>query len=118
MSQGEALLLTIAVEVVVAMTWFAVARWLPRCAWWRAGIAVAGASLVTHPFAWQANVEWLRALPFVARAAFIEIAVAAVEGALLVVALRLSVWRAAAIAAIMNAASFTVGLAVMRLLGP
>lgn len=116
MGQSQALLLTIAIELVVAALWFALTRWLPRSAWWRAGLAVAGASLVTHPLAWHANVVWLRALPFAARAAVIEVGVAAVEAALLAIVLRLSAGRAAAIAATMNAVSFAVGLVIIRLL--
>jgi hypothetical protein len=114
MSQLEALGLTIAIEVVVALAILLGARWLPRAELARAGAIVAAASLLSHPLAWQANTVWLRRLPFAERAAVIEIAVALIETVVLAFGLRIGWRRAAVIAVIANAVSFALGLWLTR----
>lgn len=110
MTQPEALTLTVAIEVPVALAWLLAVGWLARPAWWRALLVVAAASLITHPLAWQANQVWLRAWSFWPRATVIEVGVALVEAVVLAWGLTLAPRRALVIAAAMNAASFGGGL--------
>ncbi len=114
MTQLDALLLTLVIELVVGMPLLLATRWVERRAWWRAALLLVAASLLTHPFAWRANVAWLSAWPFERRALVIELAVAAVEAAVLAAGLRLSLLRALATSASMNAASFILGLWLAR----
>jgi hypothetical protein len=107
MNQVHALILTLAVEVPVAL--LLLARWAPAG---HAVLAVAGVSLLTHPIAWWASTVGLRSWSFPARAAAIEVAVVAVEAVILAWTLRLAAPRALAVAAAMNAASFAVGIIV------
>lgn len=110
MTQTEALALTLAIEVPVALAWLLAAGWLARRAWWRAALVVIAASLITHPLAWQANRVWLRSWSFWPRATVIEVGVALVEALVLAWGLTLPPRRALVIAAAMNAASFGGGL--------
>lgn len=82
------------------------------------GVAIlAAASCLTHPLAWQANVTWLRTLPFAERAAVIELSVVVVEAVILNRASgwrqpeqRIAWWRALLVSLLMNGASFGYGL--------
>jgi hypothetical protein len=111
-SQLQALILTVAIEVPVAI--LLLGRWGSRVAWHRVALAAAGASLVTHPLAWWANTAALAAWPFAARATLIEVAVAAAEALILAWALAVTARRAAVVSIAMNAASFAVGLMLAR----
>jgi hypothetical protein len=111
-SQLQALLLTLAIEVTVGI--LLLARWGGAVAWRRAALAAAGASLVTHPVAWWANTVGLTAWSFAVRAPVIEIAVVAAEALILRWALPVTARRAAAVSIAMNAASFAVGLMLAR----
>ena len=111
MTAEGALLLTLAIEVSLAMltVWgLQAAGRLPSVALGRVFGAAVGASLITHPFAWWANhtLPWT----FAARAALIEVSVVVVEAALYaglvpvraLTGLGLSLW--------VNGASFGLGL--------
>jgi hypothetical protein len=113
-TQLDALMATIAIEVAVGLPLLLATRWVERKDWWRAALALIAASLLTHPFAWKANVERLQAWPFEQRALVIELAVAAVETAVLAFGLRLSLLHAVVTAAPMNAVSFMLGLWLAR----
>lgn len=114
MSQLEALGLTIAVELVVALALLLATGWIARGDVGRAALVVAAASLLSHPFAWLANTAWLRVLPFSTRAAIIEVTVAAIECVVIALGLRLT-WRRAAVTAVAaNATSFALGLWLVR----
>lgn len=116
MTQAQALVLTLAIEGVVGT--------LLLRAWWgfrgpsllRAGVVVLAASLLTHPFAWTANRQWLAWLSFPVRATIIELSVTLLEATILALALarisseRAPWWRCAAVSLAMNAASFGYGL--------
>lgn len=116
MTQTHALLLTLGIEGVVGAllvgTWW---RWRGTSLLRAVVIAIA-ASLLTHPFAWTANRQWLVGLPFPVRATIIELSVTLVEGTILALALpraaseRVSWWRCAVVSLAMNAASFGYGL--------
>jgi uncharacterized membrane protein YdbT with pleckstrin-like domain len=106
MTQLQALGLTLVFEAVVAA---AIARWARRPAWQVALTFVAG-SLCTHPLAWTVNAALMPTFSFAPRAALIEVAVSLVEGALLAFALRMPVGRSMTMAAVVNAASFGLGL--------
>lgn len=112
MTQLEALGLTVALELPIALAWFLPAGWLPRRAWWRGALVVIAASLISHPLAWQANVVWLRGWGFWPRATVIELAVAVVEAAILAWGLSLPARRAVVVSTTMNACSFGGGLLV------
>lgn len=113
MGQGAALALTLAVELPVAAAFLWRRREgrivdLPRLL-----AVVALASLLTHPFAWRAALA-LSPGAYAVGAVLIEVAVVAVEGALLRVLLPVG-WRTALAAALLaNAASFGAGLLVWR----
>jgi hypothetical protein len=113
-TQLDALLLTLMIEVAVALPLLLATGWMGGKDWWRTALVLVAASLLTHPFAWKANVTWLSAWPFERRALVIELAVAAVETGVLAVGLRLSLLRALATAVPMNAASFILGLWLAR----
>jgi len=106
-SQIEALLLTIAVEVPVGLAAALVMGPKP-IVWSRMVVALLAVSLATHPIAWWLAGEW-RAWPFPLRAAVIEACVVIVEAGLLWVAVPLAPGRAFAVAAAINLASFGVG---------
>jgi hypothetical protein len=115
-TQTHALLLTLGIEGVVGAL-------LVRT-WWnlrgatlgRAVVVILAASLLTHPFAWTANRQWLTALSFPVRATIIELSVTLAEATILALALARITgtrppWsRCAALSLAMNAASFGYGL--------
>lgn len=106
MTQTEALLLTLALEVpfVLAVGW----RWVEDR---RQLVAIAcAASLLTHPFAWHAWAWLGPETPIVARSVVVEGAVAVAESALYARALGLPVRRALALGFGANAFSFGLGL--------
>jgi len=111
MTQLDALLRTLAIELPVAL----VCLWLLergqlRALHWRAPVVVLAASLLTHPFAWWTNRSLVGVLEFWTRVTIIELAVVAIEAAILRWMLTLR-WRAALPTALaMNAASFGFGL--------
>jgi hypothetical protein len=112
MTQLEALLRTLAIELPVALAClFVLARASVRApGWWRAPLVVVAASLVTHPFAWSGNLALLPVLRFWPRVAVVELCVCAAEAMLLRFGAAVP-WPAAAITAtVMNAASFGFGL--------
>ena len=74
-TQLDALLATIVIELAVGMPLLLATHWVEPRAWWRAALLLVAASLCTHPVAWQANVRWLSAWPFEWRALVIELAV-------------------------------------------
>jgi hypothetical protein len=112
MSQLDALLRTLAIELPVALACLLLlARvQLRALAWWRAPAVILAASLVTHPFAWHGNLALIGVLPFWPRVAVVELAVCVAEAAVLRFALGVR-WPAAGLTAtVMNAASFGFGL--------
>ncbi|QDG51420.1 hypothetical protein FIV42_11905 [Persicimonas caeni] len=114
MTQWEALALTLALEVPVALliAWLCGLRDdLARVA----AVAVA-ASLVTHPIAWYLAVSGLADWPFWQRAAVIEAAVVAAETVVYAKALKLRWPPALGVAFTANAVSFAGGLLLVRLL--
>lgn len=113
MSQLEALLLTIVLEIAAAVPFALGLRWVERAQLARAAAVVGAVSLVSHPLAWQANTAWLVGMAFPVRAAIIELAVVALEGALMAAVMPLAWRRALVLAFIMNATSFGIGLALM-----
>jgi hypothetical protein len=107
MSQATALILSIAIEAVIA---FAMVRGLRWGSGARAALAATIGTLVTHPFVWHA-VPWLEGrLGYDAAVALIESAVVLAES----LAYRLIVplaWRRALVASLVaNAASTGTGL--------
>jgi hypothetical protein len=101
LTAGAALLVTLAIEVPVAV----LAGGRPRG---RIALAALAASLLTHPLAWWANHAI--PLPFASRAALIEAAVALVEAALYRALVPMSLPRALLTSCLANAASFGLGL--------
>jgi hypothetical protein len=115
MSQLEALALTLAIELAVVAAFAMLLRFWPRSAWPRAFMVAAAASLLSHPWAWWMNTSALVMLPFFERAVVIELAVVAAETMLYALVGGLPLWRALAVAAVANAASFGLGLVIAPL---
>lgn len=121
MSQLQAFLLTLGLELGLAAACWAVApvrRALGLDArLGRTAIAVLAVSCVTHPFAWWANTVGASYgfVDFGPRAALIESAVIIVEGLLLAYALPAPLVRAQAFSAVLNLGSFGLGLVIAAL---
>ena len=115
MSQLEALLLSLLLEVPLVML---LARFALRARPVPAGrllVVALAATLITHPFAWH-GFGWMRPyLPaFWPRALIIEGAVAVVEGALYATFARQGALRGQLLGWSANAFSFLSGLWLMR----
>ncbi len=110
MSQLEAMLLSLVIEVPVVLALVAIFRWAPRSDLWRLVLVAVAATLLSHPFAWYAN-ENLGGT-FAVRAAIIEVSVTVMEAALYAWLGRLGVWRGLAASTVANGASFGIGLLV------
>jgi len=109
MGQAEALLLTIAVEAPL-LCWLA--RAMPASAARVAAVA-AGASCLTHPFAWHvAGV--LPSAHYAAWLVIVEAAVVAIEALAYRLALVPTAHRALAWSACANALSFAAGWILQR----
>lgn len=110
MSQLEAMLLSLAVEVPVALALAVLLTRAPRVKLWRLALVAVAATLVSHPFAWYANTHLGGTFPV--RAAIIEVSVTVLEAALYAWLGRLGVWRGLAVSTAANGASFGVGLLI------
>jgi len=115
MTQLEALVLTLVIELAVVAVFATALRFWPRPAWPRAFMVAAAASLLSHPWAWWANTSALVMLPFLERAAVIEIGVVAAETMLYALVAGLSWGRALVVATVANATSFALGLVIAPL---
>jgi len=111
MSQTTALLLTLAVEVPVAVGLVRRRRW-GAASPAHVALVAAGASLVTHPLLWMA-LHRLHGLPALVAA---EAAVVVVESAAYAWAAGLRARHALIVSAAANATSFGTGLLVADLL--
>ena len=101
------LLLSLAIEVPLVVVLVRLAGW--EVDWRRLALVLPGVTLLTHPFAWTLNEDWMHWDP-VLRLAVIEASVVFIEGLILGHWGRMG-WRngfAAALAA--NTTSFLVGL--------
>ena len=110
MTQLQAQLLTLAIEVPVVAAVFEARGWAvdSRHRLRLYGVAVA-MSLITHPFAWTLNQD-LRPMPFWQRATIVEALVVVLEGALLARWGQLGWSRGYALGFLANATSFGLGL--------
>jgi hypothetical protein len=108
-TQAEALGLTLLFEVPLAL--LLAARWRPP--WGRLLLVACATSLLTHPFAWN-GIRHLDSLPFWARAALFESAVALVEGVMYARLVPLGWKRGLLVGAVVNAFSFGLGLVLSR----
>ena len=115
MTQLQALLLSLMLELPVVFLCVGVGRWLPRTGWRRLVIVGLAATLVSHPFAWAGFGVLRPVLPsFWLRALLIEGAVALFEGVLYARVARLGWLRGLAVGLAANAWSFGVGLVIME----
>lgn len=110
LSQTEAMLISLGLEVpcVLGLGW--ARRWMPSTqvsGWVLAAIA---ATLITHPFAWEASITHTPELTPEGKAMRIEAAVVVVESLIYTVGLRVPPLRGFALALFANAASFGLGL--------
>ena len=110
MSQLEAMLLSLAIEVPVALLLVALLKWRPLPELWRLALVAVAATLLSHPFAWYAN-EHLT-VTWVLRATIIEVSVSVLEAALYAWLGRLGIWRGLVVSTAANGASFGVGLLI------
>jgi len=105
-------MLTLAVELPVALCLLLALRWTERVDVGRAAAVIAAATLLTHPVAWWASVVGLHGWVWSDKAMIIESAVVVAETGVLAGALPMRIWRAWVVAAVMNLASFGVGVAL------
>ncbi len=110
MSQLEAMLLSLLVEVPLALGLAALLRWTRGAELGRLALVALSATLISHPFAWFANEHLTIYWP--ARAAIIEVSVTLLEAALYAWLGRLGPWRGLAVSALANGGSFGIGLLV------
>ena len=115
MTQFQALVLSLLIEVpiVLALAWRLTRSGVPS--WRRLALVGCAATLITHPFAWH-GVYILRAwLPsYWPRVLVVECGVAVVEGLLYAVVARLGHPRGQLLGWTANAASFGIGLLLLR----
>jgi steroid 5-alpha reductase family enzyme len=110
-TQTEALCLTLAIEVPIAVGLVAWRRWAPG----RLGVvALVGvlASVVTHPLLWVVDPMLQPALGTPIRWALLETAIALVEAGVYVLGAGIGVRRALVTSLLANGVSFAVGLAI------
>lgn len=110
MSQLEAMLLSLLVEVPVALIGAALLRWVPVKQLWRLALVAVAATLLSHPLAWAANTHLGGS--FALRATIIEVSVTVMEAAIYAWIGGLGPLRGLAVSAVANGASFGVGLLV------
>ena len=111
MSQTEALLLTMAIEVPIAVSLVAWRRWAPgRLA--IVALASIAASVVTHPLLWLVDPMLHSSIDTPARWALLETAIVLVEAGVYAVGAGLTPRRALVTSFVANAASFGVGLVI------
>ncbi len=111
MTQWEALALTLALEVPVALAiaWFAGLR----DKMWRTAAVSVAASLITHPFAWYLAIHTQNMWPFWPRAALIETGVTLIEAVVYAKGLPTRWTLATVMSVAANGFSFFVGLALL-----
>lgn len=111
MTQTSALLLTLALEVPVALALAGpAARGATR---WRRLLPIAvAASACTHPLLWLADAALARHLDWGARVAALEVAVVGVEAVVYAAAAGLGARRAVLVSVAANGVSLGVGLAL------
>ncbi len=110
LSQGQALLLSVGIEVPCALALGHARGWMPAKHRWAWVLAAVAATLITHPFAWSASLEHHPHLTPEGKALRIEAAVVLAEAVIYAAALRVSPGRAFALALAANVASFGIGL--------
>lgn len=114
MSQLDALLLSLAVEVPLVIGGLIVLTDRDETPRWRIIAIALAATLLTHPLAWAASRTPMPGLSLWERAALIELSVVFAEGLLFALAIRVGASAAMLISLLANAASFGVGLLWMR----
>ena len=116
MGQLGALLLSLAIEVPVALALAALLRWLQPGQWRRLALTGLAATMLSHPFAWASNRALGALLPFAPRAALIESCVALFEALLYWRLTPMPLRRGLIVSLVANALSFGAGLALYALL--
>ena len=111
MTQTEAFLLTLAIELPVAIGLATGLRWAPGSVLRLAASALA-ASALTHPILWIVDPLLGPAIATPVRWGLLESAIALVEAAVYRAGAGLPARRALAVSIAANAASFAVGLIV------
>lgn len=110
MQQWHALLLSVAVECFAVLVALIFLRRVKGEARWRVIIAIAAATLLTHPIAWQINLLTRDIASFAPRVLCIEALVVVVEAALLMWASARKRSECLLLAGFANTASFLFGL--------
>ena len=115
MTQLQALLLSILIEVPVVLALARALGGLERVGWRRLVVVGCAATLLTHPFAWH-GFSVLRDVvsPYPLRALVIEGGVAVVEGLLYGTVGRMGLARGQALGWASNAVSYGIGLVLFR----
>jgi hypothetical protein len=114
-SQGEALLLSLLLELPLVLAISALLAWVPRARLGHLLLVGASATLLTHPFAWH-GFGIIRGLvpDYWARAVLIEGGVAVVEGLLYSRLMTVGWARGQVLGWVANAFSFGLGLVIME----
>ena len=111
MTQTEALLLTLAIEVPIAVSLVTWRRWAPRRLVVVALASIA-ASVITHPLLWLIDPMLRASLDTPVRWALLESLIVLVEASVYALAVGLNARRALVTSFVANATSFGVGLAI------
>ncbi|AUT01331.1 hypothetical protein CLI64_13495 [Nostoc sp. CENA543] len=117
MTQWLALLISLVIEIPVVFFILVIMRQLSLDHIYKVLIFTCGATLFTHPLAWESNQILIPYMEFPWRLGLIEIIVAIAEGILYKITLNLA-WRQGLFISIMaNTASFLGGLFIAQFLG-
>ena len=117
MTQTDALLLSLALEVPIVVALVAWRRWAPG----RLGVvalAAVGATLLTHPLLWMLDPSVLPPWPGGLRYALPEVAIALIEGAVYAWPAGLGPRRGMMLSVMANALSYGTGLLLQALSAP
>lgn len=110
LSQTQAMLISLGLEVpcVLGLGW--ARRWMPRTQVSGWALAAIAATLITHPFAWDFSTIHTPDLTPEGKAMRIEAAVVVVESLIYTIGLRVPPLRGFLLALVANAVSFGLGL--------
>ena len=109
MTEAEAMLISAAIEGLIAFAIVWVAKWPSRGAL-HVGAAAAVAAAVTHPQLWAAALWAYPRFSYWPSILVLEALVVVVAGLLIAWMAQLALWRAMIVSLAANAASFLIGL--------
>jgi len=111
-SQLQAMLLSLLIEVPLAVGITALAGWLPRQELRRLAVAAIAATLLSHPLVWLAITQLQPLLQFAWRALIVETGAILLEAVVYARLAHLGYLRGMALSTLANGASFGAGLVI------